>query len=63
MARGEYDSGMVKDIDPLLAELFCANCFYLDELLEVNFYSVLACNVKIGRLVRSRFRLRYENLC
>lgn len=62
MARSEYDGGVVKDVDTLLTKFFSTEGFYLDELLEVNLHAIFARNVEIGRLVRSRLGLRYENL-
>ena len=51
MAGGKYDSGVVEDIDPLLAKFLCTESFYFDKLLEVNLYAIFTGNVKIGRLV------------
>ena len=49
VARSEYNSRMIKDS-------------HFDKLLKVYRYIILARNVKIGRFVRCRFRLRNENL-
>ena len=57
VARGEHDSCVVEDGDLLLSELLRAYSFYLDKLLKINSHTKLACDVKIGRFVRCRFRL------
>ena len=62
VARSEYNSRMIKDSHLLCTELLGAQAFHFDKLLKVYRYIILARNVKIGRFVRCRFRLRNENL-
>ena len=57
VTRGEYDSCVVENGDLLLSELLRAYSFYLNKLLKINSHTKLACDVKIGRFVRCRFRL------
>ena len=51
VARGKYDSRMVKDGNLLLSELLWANTLDFYKLLKIDIYTILSRNVKIGRFV------------
>ena len=60
VAGCEHHSGIVEQVDALLAEFFCREPLYLKKGMEDTLYAKFLFNVIIRRLVACRLRLRNE---
>ena len=61
IAAGEHHGRIVHDIDLLFAELTGGYAFEFDEGMENQFYIVFSFQVKIGRFITLRTRLRNQD--
>lgn len=61
MPAGQDHSGVLLDVDAVLAEILGRNPFNMDEGPEINFQSVLLGQVVVGRFVGFRLRLGDED--